>query len=79
MEKEFGYSQMRFNNITDYANSIAESAIQMEMAWQNRKHFTDNVDVEKWLQGQVETIERKLSELSNYLQPLDAFNEKQEV
>lgn len=78
MEKAFGYSQMKFNYITDYANSIAESAVQMEMAWQNRKNFRDDVDLEEWLKGQVGEIERKLSELSSYIKPLDDFYEEQE-
>ena len=78
MERAFGYSQMRFNYITDYANSIVESAVQMEMAWQNRKNFRDDVDLEEWLKGQAEDIERKVSELSTYLRPLDDFYEKQE-
>ncbi|SFE47944.1 hypothetical protein SAMN04487887_11384 [Enterococcus casseliflavus] len=78
MERAFGYSQMRFNYITDYANSIAESAVQMEMVWQNRKNFRNDVDLEEWLKGQAEDIERKVSELSTYLRPLDAFYEKQE-
>jgi hypothetical protein len=34
--------------------------------------------LEKWLKGQAEDIERKVSELSTYLRPLDAFYEKQE-
>ncbi|MGM8141228.1 hypothetical protein [Enterococcus italicus] len=78
MERAFGYSQMRFNYIIDYANSIAVSAVQMEAVWQNRKNFRDDIDLEKWLKGQAEDIERKVSELSTYLRPLDAFYDKQE-
>lgn len=78
MEKAFGYSQMKFNYITDCANNIAESAVRMEMAWQNRKHFKNVIDLDVWLQEQVSDIERKLSELSSYIEPLDYFYEEKE-
>lgn len=67
MEKAFGYSQMRFNYITDYANDIAERAVQMEMVWVNRDNFKAGVDVEEWLKSQAEDLEISMRGLSNYL------------
>ncbi|MFW8618654.1 hypothetical protein ACOJB1_12485 [Enterococcus innesii] len=78
MERAFGYSQMRFNYITDYANSIAESAVQMEMAWQNRKNFKEDIDIEQWLIRQAESIEQAMKELSTYLEPASAFYESEQ-
>lgn len=69
MKEEFGYSQLRFNYITDYANTIAEQAIQMEMAWQNRNGFKDDVNVEEWINNQKSQIERNIEEFKQYLQP----------
>ena len=69
MKEEFGYSQLRFNYITDYANTIAEQAIQMEMAWQNRNGFKDDVNVEEWINNQKSQIERNIEEFKRYLQP----------
>ncbi|WP_107367727.1 hypothetical protein, partial [Shigella sp. SHS-8] len=62
MEKAFGYSQMRFNYITDNANNIAERAVQMEMAWINRDKFKAGVDVEEWLKSQAEDLEISMRE-----------------
>lgn len=73
MAREFGYSQMKFNYITDYANAINEQAIRMEWAWQNRKNFTGEVDLEEWLAGQVKELEDSMKSLKNYLEPLEAF------
>lgn len=69
MKEEFGYSQLWFNYITDYANTIAEQAIQMEMAWQNRNGFKDDVNVEEWINNQKSQIERNIEEFKRYLQP----------
>ena len=46
MKQELGYTQYKFNYITDYARQIDESATRMEFIWQNRDSFKDNVDVE---------------------------------
>ena len=73
MERELGYSQMKFNYITDYANSISEQAIRMEWAWQNRKNFPSEVNLEEWLAGQVQELEDSMESLKNYLEPLEAF------
>lgn len=78
MEKELGYSQMRFNYITDYANQISEEATRMEMAWQNRKNFTSEVDLEKWLEGQRKDIEDMTKSLNQYLEPLEAYMNKED-
>lgn len=78
MEKAFGYSQMKFNYITDYANSIAESAVQMEMAWQNRENFKEDIDIELWLIRQVESIDQAMKELSVYLEPVSSFYESEQ-
>ncbi|MFS0952441.1 hypothetical protein ACFC3A_12555 [Enterococcus thailandicus] len=78
MEKAFGYSQMRFNYITDYANDIAERAVQIEMVWVNRDNFKAGVDVEEWLKSQVEDLEISMRGLSNYLKPMKQKNVKEE-
>lgn len=78
MEKAFGYSQMRFNYITDYANDIAERAVQMEMVWVNRDNFKAGVNVEEWLKNQAEDLEISMRELSNYLKPMKQKNVKEE-
>ncbi|MBE6172331.1 hypothetical protein [Enterococcus sp. DIV1304_2] len=78
MEKAFGYSQMKFNYITDYVNSIAESAVQMEMAWQNRKNFKEDIDIEQWLIRQAESIDQAMKELSVYLEPVSSFYESEQ-
>lgn len=69
MKEEYGYSQYRFNYITDYANAIAEKAVQMEMAWANRDSFKDDVDVNNWINHQRNEIERTVDEFKQYLQP----------
>lgn len=78
MEKAFGYSQMRFNYITDYAIDIAERAVQMEMVWVNRDNFKAGVDVEEWLKSQAEDLEISMRGLSNYLKPMKQKNVKEE-
>ncbi|MFW8620873.1 hypothetical protein [Enterococcus thailandicus] len=78
MEKAFGYSQMRFNYITDYANDIAERAVQMEMVWVNRDNFKSGIDVEEWLKSQAEDLEISMRGLSNYLKPMKQKNVKEE-
>lgn len=69
MEKAFGYSQMKFNRITDYANDIAERSVMLEMAWSNRDNFKSEVDVQEWMKNQVEALEISMRELSKYLKP----------
>lgn len=69
MEKAFGYSQMKFNYITDYANDIAERSVQLEMAWSNRDNFKSEIDVQEWMKNQVEALEMSMRELSKYLKP----------
>lgn len=71
MKEEFGYTQMLFNYITDYANSISEQAVRMEMAWHNRDCFSEEVDVEKWLDGQRKEMETSMESLKQYLKPLN--------
>ncbi|WP_394898651.1 hypothetical protein [Enterococcus gallinarum] len=69
MEKAFGYSQMKFNYITDYANDIAERSVQLEMAWSNRDNFKSEIDLQEWMKNQVETLEMSMRGLSKYLKP----------
>ncbi len=71
MKEEFGYNQMLFNYITDYANTINEQATRMEMGWHNRENFKDGVDIEKWLQDQRKEIETSIESFKNYLKPLE--------
>ena len=78
MEKELGYSQMKFNYITDYANQIAEESTRMEMAWQNRKNFNSEVDLEKWLEGQRRDINDRMTTLNQYLEPIEAYMNKED-
>lgn len=75
MEKALGYSQMKFNYITDYGTDIKERTTQMEMVWSNRDNFKDGIDVEKWLESQVEALEKSMKELSRYLEPIKAYME----
>lgn len=77
MEKAFGYSQMKFNYITDYANDIAERSVQLEMAWSNRDNFKSEIDLQEWMKNQVETLEMSMRGLSKYLK-LDKDYIKQE-
>ena len=67
MKKELGYTQYKFNYITDYAKQIDKSATRMEFIWQNRGEFKDNVDVAVAL----ENIERQIEEFEGYLKPFD--------
>ncbi|MBK0036699.1 MULTISPECIES: hypothetical protein [unclassified Enterococcus] len=69
MKKAFGYSQMKFNYITDYANDIAERSVQLEMAWSNRDNFKSEIDVQEWMKNQVEALEMSMRELSKHLKP----------
>ncbi|EYT96281.1 hypothetical protein [Enterococcus mundtii] len=76
MEKALGYSQMKFNYITDYGTDIKERTTQMEMIWINRDNFKEGIDVEKWLESQVEALETSMKELSRYLEPIKAYMEE---
>lgn len=71
MKKEYGYSQMLFNYITDYAQGINETAIQMEFVWLNRDKFKEDVDVEKAMEVFKEDIEEKVKYFLSYLEPLE--------
>ncbi|QDK70332.1 hypothetical protein [Lactococcus protaetiae] len=71
MKQELGYTQYKFNYITDYAKEIDKSATRMEFIWQNRDSFKNNVDIEVALKSAVETIERQLEEFKGYLKPFD--------
>lgn len=75
MDKALGYSQMKFNYITDYGTDIKERTTQMEMIWSNRDNFKEGIDVEKWLESQVEALETSMKELSRYLEPIKAYME----
>ena len=71
MKKELGYTQYKFNYITDYAKQIYKSATRMEFIWQNRGGFKDNVDVAAALENSLENIERQIEEFKGYLKPFD--------
>ena len=71
MKKEYGYSQMLFNYITDYEQGINETASQMEFIWQNRDNFKENVDVEEVIKIFKEDIEGKVKLFLSYLEPLE--------
>lgn len=71
MKQELGYTQYKFNYITDYAKQIDKLAIYMEIVWQNRDSFKDDIDVELALQNTVENIERRIEEFKGYLKPFD--------
>lgn len=71
MKQELGYTQYKFNYITDYARQIDESATRMEFIWQNRDSFKDNVDVEVALENALKNIERQIEEFKGYLKPFD--------
>ena len=71
MKKELGYTQYKFNYITDYAKQINKSATRMEFIWQNRGEFKDNVDVAVALENALENIERQIEEFKGYLKPFD--------
>ncbi|MGF2079728.1 hypothetical protein [Enterococcus casseliflavus] len=79
MEKVFGYSQMKFNYITDYANDIAERSVQLEMAWSNRDNFKSEVDVQEWMKNQVEALEISMRELSKHLKPDKDYIKKEQA
>ncbi|WP_461217377.1 DUF1497 domain-containing protein [Lactococcus cremoris] len=69
--QELGYTQYKFNYITDYAKQIDKSATRMEFIWQNRGGFKDNVDVAVALENALENIERQIEEFKGYLKPFD--------
>lgn len=71
MKKEYGYSQMLFNYITDYAQGINETVSQMEFIWQNRDNFKEDVDVEEVIKTFKEDIEGKVKYFLSYLEPLE--------
>ena len=71
MKKELGYTQYKFNYITDYAKQIDKSATRMEFIWQNRGGFKDNVDVAVALENALKNIERQIEEFKGYLKPFD--------
>lgn len=71
MKQELGYTQYKFNYITDYAKQIDKSATRMEFIWQNRDQFKDNVDVEVALENALKNIERQIEEFKGYLKPFD--------
>ncbi|MEY8446707.1 hypothetical protein AALA44_11220, partial [Enterococcus ratti] len=75
MDKALGYSQMKFNYITDYGTDIKERTTQLEMIWVNRDNFKEGIDVEKWLEIQVEALETSMKELSRYLIPIKTYME----
>ncbi|AWN65516.1 hypothetical protein LL14B4_04735 [Lactococcus lactis subsp. lactis] len=71
MKQELGYTQYKFNYITDYAKQIDKSATRMEFIWQNRESFKDNVDIEVALGNALKNIERQIEEFKGYLKPFD--------
>ena len=71
MKKEYGYSQMLFNYITDYAQGINEKVSQMEFIWQNRNNFKEDVDVEKSIEQFKKDIEAQVESFLSYLEPLE--------
>lgn len=71
MKKEYGYSQMLFNYITDYSQGINETVSQMEFIWQNRDNFKEDVDVEEAIKKFKKDIEKKVELFLSYLEPLD--------
>lgn len=71
MKQELGYTQYKFNYITDYAKQIDKSATRMEFIWQNRESFKDNVDVSIALENALKDIERQIEEFKGYLKPFD--------
>ncbi|MCL9639898.1 hypothetical protein [Lactococcus lactis] len=71
MKQELGYTQYKFNYITDYAKQIDKSATRMEFIWQNRDSFKDKVDVEVAIENAIKNIERQIEEFKGYLKPFD--------
>ncbi|WP_282799257.1 hypothetical protein [Lactococcus lactis] len=70
MKQELGYTQYKFNYITDYAKQIDKSATRMEFIWQNRESFKD-IDIEVALENALKNIERQIEEFKGYLKPFD--------
>lgn len=73
MEKDFGYTLMKFNYITDYAKAIEEKTVEMKFIWHNRNHFADNVDVPKIMEDYRKEIKRMNDDFLNHLSPHDDF------
>ena len=69
--QEYGYSQMLFNYITDYSQSINETVSQMEFIWQNRDNFKEDIEVEEVIKRFKKDIEDKVEDFLSYLEPLD--------
>lgn len=69
--QEYGYSQMLFNYITDYAQGINETVSQMEFIWQNRDNFKEDIEVEEVIKKFKKDIEEKVESFLSYLEPLD--------
>lgn len=69
--QEYGYSQMLFNYITDYSQSINETVSQMEFIWQNRDNFKEDIEVEEVIKKFKKDIEKKVELFLSYLEPLD--------
>ena len=70
MKKEYGYSQMLFNYITDYAQGINETTSRMEFVWQNRDNFKEDIEVEEAIKKFKKDIEEKVKYFLSYLEPL---------
>ena len=68
--QEYGYSQMLFNYITDYSQSINETVSQMEFIWQNRDNFKEDIEVEEVIKRFKKDIEDKVEDFLSYLEPL---------
>ena len=69
--REYGYSQMLFNYITDYSQGINETVSQMEFIWQNRNNFKEDIEVEEVIKRFKKDIEDKVEDFLSYLEPLD--------
>ena len=69
--QEYGYSQILFNYITDYAQGINETVSQMEFIWQNRDNFKEDIEVEEVIKKFKKDIEEKVESFLSYLEPLD--------
>lgn len=70
MDREFGYSQMRLNYITDYTNEINEMAVKMEFLWKNRELLSPSVNVDAAIKDAVAEIEMAINSLMCYLEPI---------
>lgn len=70
-ESALGYTQYRFNCITDHTNAIQKNAVKMEMAWQNRDNYNESADIGNFLERQTKEINRLIESLQSYLEPLE--------